>query len=302
MLKGLQAMAAQHRRRTPLQRSIFALTLLVVLAGVGFTTGWNVVTRTNQSAGLQPFDGADPRGTDGEQALNFPSLPQLSREDAAASAESSDRETAEASQQAESIVFDPAETVQRVEAPPAQLPPVRVERQADDRGFQPKVDAMPPEQMSVISPPNESNAIDVAEVLENADDLVWPVSGSISRPFGWYRHPVFGDWRHDASVALIPEEGEQTVRATLAGRVRDVVREGGLWRVSIEHDGGLRSEYEGLRSVDVASFTEVTTGSVIGEAPDPESGRVVGFTLISDGSPIDPQTLIGGESLPVLAP
>src|SRR5690606_32522731 len=128
------------------------------------------------------------------------------------------------------------------------------------------------------------------------------VAGSIVRPFGWYRHPVFGDWRHASSMAIEVDARDRAVRATMAGRVRDVVNEGGVWRLTIEHADGLMSSYEGLVAVDVRSFETVDTGAKVGTAPEPGMGRTVAFSLLSNGEPIDPHGVINGPGLPVLAP
>ena len=132
--------------------------------------------------------------------------------------------------------------------------------------------------------------------------MVWPVSGGeLVRQYGWYRHPVFGDWRYASSVVIKPGESGE-VQAALAGRVRDVVDEGGLWRVSIEHAGGWRTEYEGLTEVAVASYQLVETGQVIGRAvTGGEWG--VGFAVRQGQVAVNPLSLMGGEApVPVMAP
>lgn len=275
-----QGMAAQHRKRSRLQRSIFAVTAVAVLTGVGLTAGWNIANRMDTSPSWDPPAEVD---VDQQQASSFPTLPEPPAERIAA------LPPEDTSDQTQPVALRSVEPEQVAKAP-AQMPPVRVEEEMN-RDFHPKVDALPPDEEAQLT----------ASTADTVADMIWPVSGSIERPFGWYRHPVFGDWRHDSSVSLAPQD-DLEVRASLAGRVRDVVREGGLWRVSIEHDGGLTSEYEGLLAVNVQSYALIDTGAPIGTAPDPESGRTVGFTLLSDGSAVDPQTLIGGPGLPVLAP
>lgn len=131
--------------------------------------------------------------------------------------------------------------------------------------------------------------------------MVWPVSGGdLVRGYGWYRHPVFGDWRHSSTVVMRPGESGE-VHAALAGRVRDVVDEGGLWRVTIDHAGGWRTEYEGLIEVAVGSYQVVETGEVIGRAE--RAGEYgVGFTVRQGEVAVNPVSLIGGGTVPVLAP
>jgi Membrane proteins related to metalloendopeptidases len=129
--------------------------------------------------------------------------------------------------------------------------------------------------------------------------MVWPVTGEVAQPYGWYRHPVFGDWRYSSSVVLRPEE-DGTVRAALAGRVRDVVDEGGLWRVSIEHAGGWRTEYEGLVEVAVRSYQLVETGETIGRS-DPSAGLGLGFAVRQGEMAVNPLQLIGDGALPAVS-
>lgn len=130
-------------------------------------------------------------------------------------------------------------------------------------------------------------AVPVASV----DSMVWPAVGEITRSFGWHRHPVFNDWRYSPGVAIQPLEGDGTVRAALAGRVKDVVNEGGLWRISVEHAGGWITEYEGLTEVYVDSLAVVATGQPVGTA---EGGLPSGlfFAVRQGEEAVDPSSLV----------
>ena len=132
-------------------------------------------------------------------------------------------------------------------------------------------------------------------------DMGWPVAGGVLRPYGWYRHPVFGDWRHASTVVLQPAPGQTDVVAALAGRVIDVVDSGGSWRVTIRHAGGWETEYDGLASVDVSSYEIVGTGQVIGRAPDVPSATVA-FAVYRDGVSVDPHELLGEPVATAAAP
>ena len=34
------------------------------------------------------------------------------------------------------------------------------------------------------------------------EHLIWPAKGEVSVPFGWYRHPVYNDWRFNAGIEI----------------------------------------------------------------------------------------------------
>ena len=134
----------------------------------------------------------------------------------------------------------------------------------------------------------------------SVDSMVWPAAGEVTRPFGWHRHPVFNDWRYSPGVAIEPLDGERTVRSALAGRVKDVVNEGGLWRVSVEHDGGWLTEYEGLAEVYVDSLTVVATGEPIGVAAQGLPSGIF-FAVRRGREAVDPAS-VASAPVPVAAP
>lgn len=136
-------------------------------------------------------------------------------------------------------------------------------------------------------------AIPVASV----DSMVWPAAGEVTKPFGWHRHPVFNDWRYSPGVAIQPLGEDRTVRAALAGRVKDVVNEGGAWRLTVEHAGGWLTEYEGLAEVYVDSLAVVTTGQPLGVAGTALPGGIF-FAVRQGGEAVDPVALVK-EPVPV---
>lgn len=139
---------------------------------------------------------------------------------------------------------------------------------------------------------------DPALPVVSVDQMVWPVAGEVVRPFGWYRYPALGEWRYSTAVHLRPEAETAEVRAALAGRVKDVVNEGGVWRLAIEHSGGWTTEYEGLADVNVSSFQIVSTDQVIGWA-DRLSPAGVSFTVRQGGEAVDPTSLVGSREVEV---
>lgn len=133
----------------------------------------------------------------------------------------------------------------------------------------------------------------------SVDSMVWPAAGEVTRPFGWHRHPVFNDWRYSPGVAIQPLQEERTVRAALAGRVKDAVNEGGLWRLSVEHDGGWLTEYEGLAEVYVDSLAVVATGEPLGVAAEGLPSGIF-FAVRRGGEAVDP-VAVARPPVPVAA-
>lgn len=133
----------------------------------------------------------------------------------------------------------------------------------------------------------------------SVDSMVWPAEGEVTKPFGWHRHPVFNDWRYSPGVAIQPLQEERTVRAALAGRVKDAVNEGGLWRLSVEHDGGWLTEYEGLAEVYVDSLAVVATGEPLGVAAEGLPSGIF-FAVRRGGEAVDP-VAVARPPVPVAA-
>jgi len=305
---GTATTSSEHRRRTGVQRSVMALIVVGFLGAVAVSLGnrvtpnfpmeWNTPQRAGESAG----ELGAPAGQSAQADVPAPAnLAPVSPETPDGVTPISMRPVAPAQagsdgpQMAEDLVDE-----------------IAGDMDVTDR--HPKVFAEPVGALQSAAPPastTDSPAVGTRDAettasgqlpVVSASDMVWPVSGSIVRPYGWYRHPVFGDWRHTSSTAILPEGDDPTVRAALSGRVRDVVYEGGLWRVSIEHAGGLMTEYEGLEAVSVASYAVVSTGAAIGTAPAPTTGRAVSFKMTSGGAAVDPERVLGGLDVPVQAP
>lgn len=305
--QAVRKMLAQHRERTAAQRAVFAFIFVALLAAVGLSAGWQLsqslffIGDEGVRSGMTRFDDEEAAASPAADQSEAAAVP----DGAWASADSGDGAQASAGADGERQAVEPVEA-QTVRHEPRMVmaPPV------SDRPFHPKVDAYPPDGAAVDEEagPAVSEASaqpaepdEVAGPVAMAEEMVWPVAGTVVRPFGWYRHPIFAEWRHASSTALVVDGDDRTVRAILAGRVRDVVNEGGFWRVTIEHAGGLTSEYEGLVAVDVHSYATVATGAPIGLAPDQASGRQIAFALYVNGDPIDPQAYFGDRAAPVLS-
>src|SRR5690606_14079578 len=83
------------------------------------------------------------------------------------------------------------------------------------------------------------------------------------RPYGWYRHPVFGDWRYASSVVIEPAE-DGRVQAALAGHTMEVTATAGS-------DGSIRA---GLPGAPAAGGWPPASPGVAGASPaSPGAGR-----------------------------
>lgn len=138
------------------------------------------------------------------------------------------------------------------------------------------------------------------QIAGEIKSLVWPASGRVRRGFGWYRDPVFLDWRFDDKV-WISVKAETPVKAAMAGRVEHVELSP-LVTITLDHGSGWRTTYAGLdpESVAVSAGQEVAAGGILGRspsagadgasslAPGGEPGPTVGFAVNRDGKPLDP--------------
>lgn len=281
----VRALVGRKDSRTPLQKTVLLVaTLLIIGAGVYGWTWWTLIP---PSTAVEQFARDSRTGATSPPAF-VPSAGEESGTDLTLSAEANgENEPAEvasagrtgslSSEEGASALLDRSVAQAVLESAEERSKTLESETSRAPAGLRPEP-SLPA--VSITS-------------------MVLPVTGELARPFGWYRHPVFGDWRHSSSVVFQPED-DGDVRAALAGRVRDVVYEGGIWRVSIEHAGGWRTEYEGLIDVAVGSYELVETGQVIGRT-DPAVGLGVGFSVRQGEVAINPLNLIEDGALPALA-
>lgn len=118
------------------------------------------------------------------------------------------------------------------------------------------------------------------------DHLIWPAKGEITTPFGWYRHPVYNDWRFNSGVELSVEDDQ--VRTVLPGKVISVTSSDLETELVIDHGGGWQSRYRSIEGLTVVPGQEVKQNQTIGRAAD----GVVYFGLLHDGEPVNPQAFL----------
>lgn len=275
-------LVSRHRERTTIQRALLGVAFLGLLVAVGLRVGWTPGFESDLSNGPSISGDQGAPSISGDQGAGVGSVEQgVLRESAASLPES----VGEAEPQMAAATPSPGTRVGDGGLPlNSEMP---IETSPKDGLTRPAPTSEPPVAKPTI--------IDDSLPAVSVSAMQWPVVGSVSRPFGWYRHPVFGDWRHASSVALTADD-DLTVHAALAGRVRDVVNSGGLWRVSIEHAGGWTTVYDGLAAVDVKSFEVVQTGEQIGSSPQ-AAGPSLQFTLLKGDEAVDPSSIVAGGAV-----
>lgn len=112
-------------------------------------------------------------------------------------------------------------------------------------------------------PAPEEALVAVMAPSEAFSDLTRPVKAQVTSPFGWRKHPVFGDWRYHPGVDLDAAEGTE-VKAVLSGTVAEV-KEDDVWGklVVLDHDGHRRSMYGHLEQIKVEPGQIVEQGQRI---------------------------------------
>lgn len=119
------------------------------------------------------------------------------------------------------------------------------------------------------------------------EHLIWPVQGEIETPFGWYRHPVYGDWRFNAGVEF--QVSGDAVRTVLAGEVVSVTSNGLETELVIDHGSGWSSTYRSIKGIAVGPGERVQQNQNIALA---DSSGLVFFGISHDEEPVNPQAFL----------
>ncbi|NLN18933.1 MAG: M23 family metallopeptidase [Firmicutes bacterium] len=133
----------------------------------------------------------------------------------------------------------------------------------------------------------EKTAIAVASF--DPAQAVIPVMGEVVREPGWYRHPLYGDWRLSPGIEIKPEKPGEEVVSSYDGVVTQVSksRTGG-WDVVLTHGDDWRSEYRGLEEVVVEPMQTVAGGSLLGTSMKDDQAAVA-FVLRRGDDLVDPR-------------
>ena len=124
--------------------------------------------------------------------------------------------------------------------------------------------------------------------------LMWPVSGPITSPFGMRMHPVYGRPILHAGIDIAAAQGT-TIAAAAAGRVIVAGTQGDCGKmVAIDHHGGLSTIYCHMSQIFVGVGQEVQRGQAIGAVgmTGDATGPHVHFQVMQDGHPVDPMSYL----------
>ncbi|MGI6148860.1 MAG: M23 family metallopeptidase [Firmicutes bacterium] len=136
--------------------------------------------------------------------------------------------------------------------------------------------------------PSPTEPLSQPEVAETVsfEYLIWPAKGEISTPFGWYRHPVYNDWRFNSGIELAVTD--ELVRTVLPGRVVSVGSDSFQTELVIDHGGGWQSIYRSVEALTVSPGQEVSQNQTIGRAAN---GSLF-FSLSHNGKPVNPMAFL----------
>jgi murein DD-endopeptidase MepM/ murein hydrolase activator NlpD len=120
--------------------------------------------------------------------------------------------------------------------------------------------------------------------------LLWPVSGPITSPFGWRMHPILHRMIQHRGIDIAVPTGTP-VAAAAEGRIIVASYQGGCGNmVAIDHHGGLSTMYCHMSQIFVSVGQEVQRGQAIGAAGSTglSTGPHVHFQVMQNGNPVDP--------------
>lgn len=120
--------------------------------------------------------------------------------------------------------------------------------------------------------------------------LMWPVSGTITSPFGWRRNPFGGAPEFHQGLDIGAPMGT-TIVAAAAGTVISAGWYGGYGNyVLIDHGGGMSTGYGHLSQIFVSNGQSVQKGQAIGAVGSTgySTGPHLHFEVRIDGKPVDP--------------
>ena len=120
--------------------------------------------------------------------------------------------------------------------------------------------------------------------------LMWPVSGPITSPFGWRMHPVYHRMILHRGIDIGVPTGTP-VAAAAEGRIIVASYQGDCGNmVAIDHHGGLSTMYCHMSQIFVSVGQDVQRGQAIGAAgaTGDATGPHVHFQVMQNGTPVVP--------------
>ena len=125
---------------------------------------------------------------------------------------------------------------------------------------------------------------------QGTGDLIYPVSGPITSPFGWRIHPILGYKKFHTGVDFGVGYGTP-IRAADSGTVIYATWMGGYGNVIIvDHGGGLSTLYAHQSSLAVGTGARVVRGQTVGYVGSTgfSTGPHLHFEVRVNGNPVDP--------------
>ena len=120
--------------------------------------------------------------------------------------------------------------------------------------------------------------------------MIWPVNGTVTSPYGYRTHPIFGTAIYHSGIDIGVDYGTP-VQAAAGGTVVEASWISGYgYSVIIDHGGGLSTLYGHNQELAVSAGQQVAQGQVIAYAGSTgnSTGPHVHFEVRSGGEPVDP--------------
>jgi len=130
----------------------------------------------------------------------------------------------------------------------------------------------------------------VAPIKGAPGSVSWPVTGTITSPFGMRNHPTLGGFRLHAGIDIGANEGT-TIGAAASGRVIIAQWAGNCGNmVTIFHGGGMSTNYCHMSHIFVGVGQDVTRGQAIGAVghTGDANGPHLHFEVRINSKPVDP--------------
>lgn len=123
-----------------------------------------------------------------------------------------------------------------------------------------------------------------------AGEMIWPIVGEITSPFGWRVHPITGDARFHSGIDIGGDYGDP-IHAAAAGQVIYAGWISGYgYAVIIDHGGGISTLYGHNEALAVSEGQMVAQGQVIAYCGSTgnSTGPHCHFEVREGGEPVNP--------------